>query len=74
MEDKIVEILKSQGALTAVKWYKDEYGCGLAEAKNYVDSIIVKHKISPTGSQSGQGCMLPILIAIASTASLLFLI
>ena len=74
LESKIVEILKSQGALTAVKWYKDEYGCGLAEAKNYVDSITVKYNISPVNSQSGQGCMLPILIAIASTASLLFLI
>ena len=74
MEDEIVEMLKSQGALTAVKLYKDKSGCGLKEAKDYVDSIIVKHNISPMASQSGQGCMLPILIAIASTASLLFLI
>lgn len=76
-EAKAIEIIKSNGMLAAVKWYKDSHGCGLAEAKAYIDSIMGKHGLSPqagNAASGGQGCMVAILVAIVSTIFALLLI
>ena len=73
IEEKIVKVAQDNGPLYAVKWYKDRTGSGLAEAKEYVDSVLSKHNITPASGNSGQGCLLPIVMVVASTVSLLFL-
>lgn len=71
-ENKIVELTKANGIMAAVEWYKNYKGCSLDEAKLFAGKTAMKHHISPQGEDmSGKGCMLPILIAFASTASLL---
>ena len=69
-EKKVIEILQSQGPIYAVSWYKENHRCGLAEAKNYVDSIAEKHNIQ---SASGSGCAIIILIGLSATLGLYFL-
>lgn len=67
-ELKIKEIIKSEGALSAVKWYKETYNCGLAEAKNAVDAIMGKNNI-PFPNTNGKGCSIFLLIGIGLTIS-----
>ena len=66
-EAQIIELIKSKGQIYAVKWYKETYNCGLAEAKNVVDSIMVKHHISLPPESSGMGCSVIILIGLGLT-------
>lgn len=67
-EIKIKEIIKSEGPLSAVKWYKETYNCGLAEAKKAVDAIMVKNNI-PIPNTNGTGCSIFLLIGIGLTIS-----
>lgn len=67
-ETKIKEIIKSEGPLSAVKWYKETYNCGLAEAKNAVDAIMGKNNI-PSPNTKGTGCSMFLLIGIGLTIS-----
>ena len=62
-ETQIIEMIKSQGMLAAVKWYKEANNCGLAEAKDIVDSIREKHKI-PIGNTSGTGCSVVLIAGV----------
>ncbi len=39
LNDELMDIMRSQGKLSAVKYYKDITGEGLAESKRYVDSL-----------------------------------
>lgn len=48
--------------IEAVKVYKDDTGCGLAEAKAYIDNLRSEYGIQP--QSSGQGCMVAISILI----------
>lgn len=64
-ESQIIGIIQSQGKLSAVKWYKETYNCGLKEAKDAVDSICVKHNVG--GGASGTGCSIIVLIGISIT-------
>ena len=66
-EAQVIELIKSQGRIYAVKWYKETYNCGLAEAKNVVDSIMVKHHIPLPPESSGMGCSVIILIGLGLT-------
>ena len=66
-EAKVIELIKSQGQIYAIKWYKETYNCGLAEAKNVVDSIMVKHHIPLPPESSGMGCSVIILIGLGLT-------
>lgn len=45
-----------------MKVYKDDTGCGLAEAKAYIDNLRSEYGIKP--QSSGQGCMVAISILI----------
>lgn len=64
-EAEILDLVNSQGKLYAVKWYKETYNCGLAEAKDAVDSICAKHNVG--GDASGSGCSIVVLIGISLT-------
>ena len=66
-EAKVIELIKSQGQIYAIKWYKETYNCGLAEAKNVVDSIMVKHHIQLPPESNGMGCSVIILIGLGLT-------
>ena len=65
-EIKIKEIIQSEGPLIAIKWYKDTYNCGLAEAKDAVDAIMVKSNIS-YANKSRPGCSVFLIIGIGLT-------
>lgn len=69
-ENKIIELIKTQGFIHAVKWYNDTNNCGLAEAKKTVEDIRDKYQLSPhtggTGS-SGIGCSVFLIIGIGLT-------
>lgn len=71
-ENKIIELIKSQGLLAATMWYKDTYNCGLAEAKSVVDGIRDKYQISPHAG--GAGCSIVILIGIGLTLGSIILL
>lgn len=76
-EAEAIDAVKRLGAIGACKWYMEKYGVGLADAKNYIDSITEKYSLSRKmegAATSGKGCMLPILIAVASTVSLLLIL
>ena len=64
-EAEVLNIVNSQGKLSAIKWYKETYNCGLAEAKDAVDSICAKHNV--VGDVSGTGCSIIVLIGISLT-------
>ena len=59
------------GILQVVKWYKDEKGIGLKEAKDRVESVLVKHNLREA-NKGGSGCVVTILVAITSTLSYFF--
>lgn len=68
-EAKIVELIKSQGVLYAVKWHMDTYGRGLSDAKNEVDAIRIKHQIVPNNT-NGNGCSTIIVILVVMSVIL----
>lgn len=70
-DNKYLELCKAGRILEAVKAYRDDMGCGLAEAKAYIDNLRSKHGIEP--QSSGNGCMgiISILI-IVSFLSILY--
>lgn len=72
-ENKYLDICKNGSIIEAVKAYMDDSGCGLAEAKAYVDNLCAKYGFEPShNSSSGQGCMFIMSILIIFT-SLIFL-
>lgn len=74
-ESMIVSIIQSQGKISAVKWFKEKYNCGLKEAKDAVDDIAAKHITEITsGAASGSGCSIIILIGISITLGALFML
>ena len=74
-EAMIIGIIQSQGKLSAVKWYKEKYNCGLREAKDAVDDIAAKHITDLTSaSASGSGCSIILLIGISITLGAFFML
>ncbi len=74
-EAMIIGIIQSQGKLSAIKWYKEKYNCGLREAKDAVDDIAAKHITDLTSaSASGSGCSIIILIGISITLGAFFML
>ena len=72
-EFEIIRIIQSQGKLSAVKWYKDKFNCGLREAKDFVDNIAIKHNVLSCGG-SGSGCSIIFLIGISITLGAMILL
>ena len=72
-EEAIInQITVTHGALLqVVKWYKDEKGVSLKEAKDKVESVLIKHNLR-NANRGGSGCVVTILVAISSTLSLLY--
>ena len=70
-EEEIIKQFNKTGApLQVVKWYKETYNVGLKEAKDRVDSVLIKHNLWKGGS----GCVVTIMVAITSTLSLTWLL
>lgn len=61
-DNKYLDLCKKGRYIEAVKVYKDDTGCGLAEAKAYIDNLRSEYGIKP--QSSGQGCMVAISILI----------
>ncbi len=64
-EEKYLKIIKEYGALQAVKACKDDTGCGVQEAKEYIDSLREKH-----GMPVGKGCMVAFLMLSSTLMAL----
>lgn len=73
-EAEILDMVKAQGKLSAVKWYKEVHNCGLAEAKDSVDEICANHYVESGSNGSGTGCSIIVLIGISLTLGALALI
>lgn len=74
-EAMIVGIIQSRGKISAVKWYKEKYNCGLKEAKDAVDDIATKHITELTSrAASESGCSIIILIGISVTLGAMFML
>ena len=74
-ESQIIHIIQTQGKISAVKWYKEKYNCGLKEAKDAVDDIAAKHITElSSGAASGSGCSIIILIGISVTLGAIFML
>ena len=73
---EILDMVKTQGKLSTVKWYKETHNCGLAEAKNTVDEICAKDYVEGggNGSGNGNGCSIIVLIGISLTLGALALL
>lgn len=56
---------RTHGVLQVVKWYKETYNVGLKEAKDRVDTVLIKNNLI----NRNNGCMITILIAITTTLS-----
>lgn len=70
-EEIIKQFNKTESPLQVVKWYKETYNVGLKEAKDRVDSVLIKHNLWKGG---GSGCVVTIMVAITSTLSLTWLL
>lgn len=68
--DKFQEL---QGPLQVVKWYKETYDVGLKEAKDRVEEVLKQNNLWNIGN-SGNGCVVTLLIAITSTLSLFWIV
>ena len=70
-EEIIKHFNETKGILQVVKWYKETYNVGLKEAKEKVESVLIKHDLWKRG---GSGCAVTIMVAITSTLSLFWLL
>ena len=68
-EEILSQYDKTQTKLQVVRGYKEKYNVGLKEAKDRVESVLVKHNLCEVG-KSGSGCVITVLVAITSTLSL----
>lgn len=66
----IIQFNRIHTILQVVKWYKETYNVGLKEAKDRVESVLIKHNLYE-GGKSGSGCVVTFLVAITSTLSFL---
>ena len=70
-KNKYLNLCKSGKYLEAIKSYIDDTGCGLADAKAYVDNLCSEYGLQPQKT-SGGGCLVVICILFVLT-SLMFL-
>lgn len=61
------ELIESGATLMAVKEYKETKGCGLKEAKDYIDELAVKMGIR-SGYDKGGGCLSVVIVLIVGLA------
>lgn len=69
--EHVAEMIRLEGKLHAVQWYKEKKQCELYEAKRAIDEIAAKNKLTTGG---GKGCSLTVLIVIGITLGALFLL
>jgi hypothetical protein len=63
-DDELVELLRSRQKIAAIKLYREQAGCGLKEAKEYVESLAVQRGIE---SQSSGCAGMLLLFAVVSS-------
>ncbi len=49
VDQRIIELCSAGTKLAAVKYYRDQSGLGVKEAKDYVDNLAAQHGIAPKG-------------------------
>ena len=49
-DEELVELLRSRQKIAAIKLYREQAGCGLKEAKEYVESLAVQRGIESQSS------------------------
>ena len=82
-EAKYIELLKQGFPLRAIKAYKEDTGCGLAEAKEYIDNLPKRSDVQEelrkareerraAGEDNGSGCLPIIAILLVILAVVYF--
>ena len=72
-ETRIIELIKSGKRFIAIKTYQAAHSCGLKEAVEAVNAIMVKNNI-PLPNTNGTGCSVFLLIGIGLTLGAIALI
>jgi hypothetical protein len=65
LEADVLELMKAQQKLQAVKLYRQQTGVGLKESKDFVEALAAKHGIAAGGS----GCAGMVLLMIVASAA-----
>lgn len=65
LDAQVLTIAATGGKIAAIKWYREQTGCGLKEAKDAVESLLRQHNVSPRQS----GCAGAVLLVIAAAAA-----
>lgn len=63
--EEVVRLMQLSQKIEAVKFYRDQKGCGLKEAKDAVERIARENGIEDT---QGNGCLGIVLLAIVTAA------
>lgn len=67
------ELIESGASLMAVKEYKETKGCGLKEAKDYIDELAVKMGIRSGYDKGGASCLPGVMVLVVGILLLIFL-
>lgn len=59
-----MRIIKEQGMLPAVKFYKELSGKELLDSKDYVDNLALLHSVKPVNPRGGCVGMILFLLAV----------
>ncbi len=62
LEAEVLDLARNQGKIAAIKRYRDAQVCGLKEAKDAVEALLVEHGVEP---RSGSGCASVLLLGVA---------
>lgn len=78
IDPEALKFLEGGAKLQAVKVYVDKYGYGIKEAKDFIDETEKKLNMvtsnNAASTNSNNGCMITILIAITTTLSAFWLL
>ena len=65
LEADVLDLVKAQQKIQAIKLYREQTGIGLKEAKDFVEALAAKHGIAAGGG----GCAGMVLLMIAASAA-----
>lgn len=71
LDEDLKIIIRNEGLIPAIKYYKEIAGVDLTNAKSYVDELVSKNNITPS---KGRGCAGIVIIFILLTSSLIAII
>lgn len=61
LDAEILDLAVKGGKITAIKRYREVHGCGLKEAKDQVEGLLVRHGVQ---AGPGQGCAGVLLLMV----------